>query len=179
MPLVEKCFSKALNIRHGAILGVAEILIGLSGNSIVNRDELLEEAYKTLGKKERKLIADSENKKAFKEVYEALSTQDHLRKVIADDSEQMTVLRGIIKRIQKEGLYKGKGGEIMRAGVCHLIHAMATAKIAMDDSLQSEIWETMLENFRHPNPEIADAATRAFRTFCRTYFDDSSTKDNL
>ena len=107
LPLVDKCFSKALNIRHGAILGVAEILIGLSGNSIVNRDELLEEAYKTLGKKERKLIADSENKKAFKEVYENLSKKDHLREVIKEDSESMTVLRGIVKRIQKEGLYKG------------------------------------------------------------------------
>jgi hypothetical protein len=34
IPLVEKCFSKALHIRHGAILGVAELLIGLSGNSV-------------------------------------------------------------------------------------------------------------------------------------------------
>ena len=51
LPLVERCFSKALNIRHGAILGISEILIGLSGNSIVNRNALIEEAFKTIGKK--------------------------------------------------------------------------------------------------------------------------------
>lgn len=53
VPLIEKCFSKALHIRHGAILGVSEILIGLSGNSIINRKEVLEKAFKTLSLKER------------------------------------------------------------------------------------------------------------------------------
>ena len=36
-PLVELCFHQALHIRHGAVLGVGEIIIGLSGNSIMNR----------------------------------------------------------------------------------------------------------------------------------------------
>ena len=62
VPLIEKCFSKALHIRHGAILGVSEILIGLSGNSIINRKEVLEKAFKTLSLKERQLIQDSDNK---------------------------------------------------------------------------------------------------------------------
>jgi hypothetical protein len=53
VPLIEKCFSKALHVRHGAILGVSEILIGLSGNSIINRKEVLEKAFKTLSLKER------------------------------------------------------------------------------------------------------------------------------
>lgn len=56
MPLIEKCFSKAVYIRHGAILGVSEILIGLSGNSFVNKKEVLEKAFKSLTLKERKLI---------------------------------------------------------------------------------------------------------------------------
>ncbi len=35
--LIPLCFDKALHIRHGAIFGVGEILIGLSGNSHINR----------------------------------------------------------------------------------------------------------------------------------------------
>ena len=35
--LIQICFSKKLHLRHGAILGVSEILIGLSGNSVVHR----------------------------------------------------------------------------------------------------------------------------------------------
>lgn len=31
--LIDSCLDKALHVRHGAILGVGEILIGLSGNS--------------------------------------------------------------------------------------------------------------------------------------------------
>lgn len=58
--LVKSCFDKALHIRHGAILGVGELLIGLSGNSIINRREVLEKAFKSLSLKERNIIADSE-----------------------------------------------------------------------------------------------------------------------
>jgi hypothetical protein len=59
--LVELCYDKALHIRHGAILGVGEILVGLSGNSLINRKEVLERAFKTLSLKERKIIEDSDN----------------------------------------------------------------------------------------------------------------------
>lgn len=60
IPLIEKCFSKALQIRHGAILGVGELLVGLSGNSSINRKEVLERAFKTLSVKERKIIQQSD-----------------------------------------------------------------------------------------------------------------------
>ena len=132
-PLIEKCFSKALHIRHGAILGVSEILIGLSGNSIRNRDMLLDEAYKTLGKRERNIIADSENKTAFKKIYEDLSTKNHIETSL--DSETLTAVRGIVNKIVKERLFKGKGGEIMRCGVCHLINSMSVAGISLDEQL--------------------------------------------
>ena len=36
-PLIAKVFSKALHIRHGAVLGVSEMIIGLSGNSVIHR----------------------------------------------------------------------------------------------------------------------------------------------
>ena len=62
MPKLEQlCYDKALHIRHGAIIGVAEIIVGLSGNSHINRKEILERAFKSLSLKERRLIADSEN----------------------------------------------------------------------------------------------------------------------
>jgi hypothetical protein len=67
--IIDLCFNKALHIRHGAILGVGEILIGLSGNSLINRKEVLERAFKTLSLKERKIIEDSENQQKFKQYY--------------------------------------------------------------------------------------------------------------
>ena len=48
-PLIENVFSKALHIRHGAVMGVSEIIIGLSGNSVVHRQQVLEKAIKESG----------------------------------------------------------------------------------------------------------------------------------
>ena len=170
-PLIEKCLSKALHIRHGAILGVGEILIGLSGNSIQNRDMLLDEAFKTLTKRDLKIIEDSENKAKFKKIYEDISSKNHLATALPSDSEAMNAVRQIIAKIEKERLYKGKGGEIMRAGVCHLIHSISVAKISLSDELQTQLFMTMLENFKHPNTDIQDEANKAFKSFCFTYFD--------
>lgn len=56
--MINNIFSKALHIRHGAIMGVSEIIIGLSGNSVVHRRQVLEKAFKSLSLKERKLIKE-------------------------------------------------------------------------------------------------------------------------
>jgi len=50
--LIEACVDKALHVRHGAILGVSEILVGLSGNSSINKRETLDKAFKSLSVKE-------------------------------------------------------------------------------------------------------------------------------
>ncbi len=63
-PLLTRSLHKVLHMRHGAILGVGEILIGLSGNCSINHNEI-EKAKLTLSKKERQIIADSENKRKF------------------------------------------------------------------------------------------------------------------
>lgn len=64
--LIDLIFYNALNIRHGAILGVAELIIGLSGNSVVHRQQVLEKAFRTLSLKERNLIKEeTDNQKKF------------------------------------------------------------------------------------------------------------------
>jgi len=77
-PLIEKCFSKALHIRHGAILGVSEILIGLSGNSKINRQEALDKAFITLSASERRIIKDTENKSKFAAIFDEVSSKNNL-----------------------------------------------------------------------------------------------------
>ena len=56
--LLEKCFSKALHVRHGAVMGVSEVIIGLSGNSVKHRRQVLENAFKSLSLKERNIIRE-------------------------------------------------------------------------------------------------------------------------
>lgn len=68
-PLIDLCFNNTLNVRHGAIMGVAEILIGLSGNSGLNKKDTLEKAFKSLSLKEIELIAGSDYRNKFAETY--------------------------------------------------------------------------------------------------------------
>jgi hypothetical protein len=72
--LIESCLDKTLHVRHGAILGVGEILVGLSGNSHLNKRETLEKAFKSLSLKEIQLIADSDYRSKFVELYNKIST---------------------------------------------------------------------------------------------------------
>jgi len=73
---------------------------------------------------------------------------------LPEGSEISNRVKGIIDKIEKEKLYKGKGGEIMRSGVCHLIFSMSCAKIQLDNETKLAFFKTMIENFKHPNQEI-------------------------
>lgn len=133
IPLIEKCSNKVLHIRHGAILGVAEIIIGLSGGSVVNRNQAIEKAFKSLSLKERNIIQDSDNKTAFQKYYDEVSTKNYLDECIPAGESIRNDVISIIAKIEQARLDKGKGGEIMRTGICHLIHAISVANIQVDD----------------------------------------------
>ena len=62
----------------------------------------------------------------------------------------------------------------MRGGVCHLIFSLSTAKVKLDNQLLLQFFNTLLENFKHPNQEVQDEAARAFEVFCETYFQKSN-----
>jgi len=168
--LIEKCFSKALHIRHGAILGVSEILIGLSGHALENRQDILDSIMKSMGANERTILKDSEGHAKFRTHFEELSNQNYLPTVLPEDSDIMNELRNIIHRVEKERLYRGVGGEIMREGVCHLIFSLSTAKVQMDNGMSQQLFKNLLENFKHPKQEIQDEAAKAFKIYCETYY---------
>ena len=95
MKLIPLCFNAALNIRHGAILGVSEIIIGLSGNSILNRKTALDRAFRTLSLKERNLIKEETgNQKEFRIMYEGISAKDYLDSVL--DEEKKGLITGLV-----------------------------------------------------------------------------------
>ena len=131
--LIDSCFSKALIVRHGAIIGVSEIIIGLSGNSVIHRKQVLEKAFKSLSLKERNLIKEeTDNQKKFTAFYDEISSKNTLDESLPVGSEMRTRVKTLLAEIEKARLYRGKGGEIMRQGVCHLIHSLSQAKVEFD-----------------------------------------------
>ena len=85
LPLIESCFSKALHIRHGAILGVSEIIIGLSGKSMQMREDALKKAYLSLSVFELRNLKDSDNQVKFKAMFEKISAKNYLPEHFKDD----------------------------------------------------------------------------------------------
>lgn len=101
-PLIENVFSKALHIRHGAIMGVSEIIIGLSGNSVVHRQQVLEKAFKTLSLKERNIIKEeTENQRAFSSNYELISGKDYLPECLPAGSEILDKVKTLVAKIEE------------------------------------------------------------------------------
>ena len=104
---------------------MSEILIGLSGKSSSHRKTVLESAFRTLSLKERNLIKEeTENQKAFKLHYEVISGKNYLDECLPEGSEQRNQVTTLVHMIEQQKLYKGKGGEIVRAAVCHLINCL-------------------------------------------------------
>ncbi|KAJ0758992.1 putative armadillo-like helical, tubulin-specific chaperone D, tubulin-folding cofactor D [Helianthus annuus] len=87
---------------------------------------------------------------------------------------------GVVPAIEKARLYRGKGGEIMRAAVSRFIECISTVNITLTEKIKRSLLETINENLRHPNAQIQSAANEAFKHFVPTYFakmDDKGTFD--
>ena len=56
-----------------------------------------------------------------------------LDEVLPSGSEVRAKVMDLIYEIEKQRLYRGKGGEIMRGGVCHLINSLSQAKLDFTD----------------------------------------------
>ena len=86
--MIQLVFHNSLNIRHGAILGVSELIIGLSGNSVLHRQQVLEKAFKTLSLKERNLIKEeTDNQRKFASFYDSICKQNVLDQCLPLGSE--------------------------------------------------------------------------------------------
>ena len=118
--------------------------------------------------KERKLIEENEHA-GFLEKFNELSRVNQLDKGLGEGTQLRSDLKSIIEKIDKQRLYRGKGGEIMRGGVCHLIFSISKAGIPLSEEERIYFFKTMQENFKHPNQEIQEEATKAFKAFCQAY----------
>ena len=74
----------------------------------------------------------------------------------------LATIKSLVSEIETKGLAKGKGGEIMRTGVCHLIHSLSQAEIDFNEAELEQFFETLKENLKHPNQNVQEEATNAF-----------------
>ena len=124
--LLEHCLDdKNVHMRHGATLGLAEVVLAFGKIDANNR---------------------------------YLSPQLH--KLIAE-----TPLT-----IEKKRLYRGKGGEQMRAAVCRLIACISMSHIPLTVPQQVRLLDSIDTCIPHPTEMIQEQAGRALFALARSYF---------
>nr|XP_016438894.1 PREDICTED: tubulin-folding cofactor D-like isoform X2 [Nicotiana tabacum] len=77
---------------------------------------------------------------------------------------------GVVPAIEKARLYCGKGGEVMRSAVSHIIECISLACLQLRDKIKRILLDTLHENLRHPNSQIQGAAAAALKSFLPAYF---------
>ncbi len=169
-----------LATRHGAILGVGEILLGLAGKSALNNDPKIIEKmmYKhsvnyyllstneELTESEKKILKDSDNRKHFRREYKQLQRHPHLHKI---PNEIFDSIRTILLEIEKKRLYRGKGGQIIRGAVCRFLECLARSAIVLPPPIIVKYQETINECLTHTAEEVQNTAALAFSQISKVY----------
>lgn len=69
-------------------------------------------------------------------------------------TDKQKSLAGVVPAIEKARLYRGKGGEIMRAAVSRFIECISIYKVVLSEKIKKSLLDTLNENLRHPNSQI-------------------------
>ncbi|KAL5059648.1 hypothetical protein RYX36_031252 [Vicia faba] len=91
-------------------------------------------------------------------------------------SDKHKTLANVVPAIEKARLYRGKGGEIMRAAVSRFIECISISKVALPEKIKKSLLDTLNENLRHPNSQIQNAAVKGLKHFFYAYLLDSDDK---
>ena len=94
--LINNCFDDNVNIRHGSIYGISEILCGLAGCGQLHcfKDEMKDSIFlSVLSNNEKKLINAGEYMTKFKKDYEILRYVNNINLI---DNELLDLIIGVI-----------------------------------------------------------------------------------
>lgn len=103
------------------------------------------------------------------------------------DGQLAERVTGLVGAIEKARLYRGKGGEVMRAATCRYAECLAEVRQPLDagpgpatgpKSLRSLLLASLEENLKHPTADIRDAAVAALGRFARSYMCGATAKAN-
>ena len=81
-------------------------------------------------------------------------------------NEMVEKIVTLIPRLDKARMFRGRGGEILRAASCQLIGSIARADMATGVKNKVALVEFLNENIRHPHDYIQQAAGNALREAC-------------
>ena len=85
-------------------------------------------------------------------------------------SDTLNAIAELVPLIEKKRLYRGKGGEQIRASVCRLIECISVANVPLTVAQQVRLLDSIDSCIPHPNEEIQEQATLALSQLMSVYF---------
>jgi hypothetical protein len=151
--LLRRALSPALEVRHGATVGAAEALRALHGAG-------------------EPCVSDERDGREASISGAAGGGEGEEGEGLA------SLVVGLVAAVEKARLYRGKGGEVMRAAVCRYVECLAAVRQPLDKgpgpatgpkSLRSSLLNSVEESLKHPTADIRDAAVGALGEFAAAY----------
>ena len=175
--LVQRSGSRILALRHGALVGIGNILCAFSGNIDRQRTDPTQKDsifIKTLSINEKKLISTGEYMEAFAERFTEMKKQNIMSRIPPELIQQIV---GALGNLSQKGMLKGIGGELTKLGLCFLAESLSIARVPL--SLESVLeYMKFFENCVHVTIERVQAeAPQSLDVFSRVYMTDPSQKD--
>lgn len=99
----------------------------------------------------------------FQKKYESIQKTDSVHRILPKDKEELVT---IVDFIEKKRLFRGKGGELMRVGVCRLIESIAVSRLELGNSAIIRYFKSLDECIRNPIETTQKAAYLALEQFC-------------
>ncbi|XP_042435932.1 tubulin-folding cofactor D-like isoform X2 [Zingiber officinale] len=84
-------------------------------------------------------------------------------------ADKQKSLSSVVPAIEKARLYRGKGGEIMRAAVSRFIQCLSLSEVSLNVKTKRSLLDTLNENLKHPNAQIQLSAVNALKHFIPAY----------
>lgn len=85
-------------------------------------------------------------------------------------------IRNVVINVEKERLYRGKGGSIVRVGICRLIECISLCHHPLTEKGILRLLQSLDEHFKQSLEDIQKAASYSFRSFSEEYFKQLSTE---
>ena len=168
--LIKNATSPSLRIRHGSLVGIGYILLGLYGKwdfyhkSRINRNQMLN----NLSNKDRKILADSDYRKQFDKYYDSIKYINNI-KLLLDKKELTREILDLVKKIDELKLYRGKGSEIMRNGVNDFIKLFSEVKLPINEDDFLYFHDILIDNIRQSKNDIQEGACESLKIFNLSY----------
>ena len=126
--LLKQCFDDDIVIRHGSLLGCAELVLIFGELNLLHRGGVL------------------------------------------DSDGSISSLAELVPSIEKARLYRGRGGEIMRAAACRMIDCLSQSGLPLTVKQQVRLLDSVDACLIHPKEEIQNSAAEALRSLMRYHF---------